>query len=138
MADAGTRHAVESHVKILIDMNLTPQWVTVFASEGWESIHWSDVGSPTARDVEIMEWARRNECIVFTHDLDFSTILGVTNARGPSVIQLRGNDVLPDALAARLIGLIRRFEPELMQGAIVVLDEARSRIRLLPLRPPLD
>ncbi len=83
-----------------------------------------------------MQWARDHNYLVFTHDLDFSAILGVTNADGPSVIQVRGDDVLPSALSARLVDVLRRFATELEHGAILVIDEARSRVRLLPLRPP--
>jgi hypothetical protein len=45
-------------MKILIDMNLPPRWVQVFTNAGFEAIHWSQVGSPTASDREIMTWAR--------------------------------------------------------------------------------
>lgn len=125
-------------MKILIDMNLSPAWVNAFEGEGFQSIHWSSVGSAKSTDREIMQWARDSGFIVFTHDLDFSTILATTDATGPSVVQLRGDDVLPDALSARLIGVLRRFESELQQGAILVIDEARSRVRLLPLRRALE
>jgi predicted nuclease of predicted toxin-antitoxin system len=82
-------------MKILIDMNLSPTWVAFFALNGWEAIHWSAVGDPQATDRVIMQWARSNDAIVFTHDLDFGTILAVTQASGPSVLQVRANDVLP-------------------------------------------
>jgi hypothetical protein len=53
-------------MKILIDMNLPPRWVQWFANAGWEALHWSKVGLPTASDREIMVWARENGYIVFT------------------------------------------------------------------------
>ena len=65
-------------MKILIDMNLPPRWAKVFAGAGWEALHWSQVGAPTASDREIMAWARENGYIVFTHDLDFSALLAAT------------------------------------------------------------
>jgi len=42
-----------------------------------------------------MAWARANGHVVFTHDLDFGTTLALTHAAGPSVIQVRGQNVLP-------------------------------------------
>jgi predicted nuclease of predicted toxin-antitoxin system len=45
-------------LKILVDMNLTPEWVGRLTELGWESVHWSAVGNPKARDAEIMLWAR--------------------------------------------------------------------------------
>ena len=47
-------------MKIVIDMNLSPQWVDVFRTAGHECVHWSKIGSPTAPDREILLWARSN------------------------------------------------------------------------------
>ncbi len=76
-------------MRLLIDMNLSPDWVDIFQQQGWQALHWSDVGDPRAADATIMEWARANGCVVFTHDLDFGTVLATTRAQGPSVIQVR-------------------------------------------------
>jgi len=32
-------------MKIVIDMNLSPQWVEVLKTAGYESVHWSDIGA---------------------------------------------------------------------------------------------
>jgi predicted nuclease of predicted toxin-antitoxin system len=53
-------------MKILIDMNLSPDWVKVLEEAGWESVHWSMVGDMRAPDDVIMSWARENGYIVFT------------------------------------------------------------------------
>jgi predicted nuclease of predicted toxin-antitoxin system len=53
-------------MKLLIDMNLPPRWVQVFSEAGWEAVHWSKMGPPTASDREIMAWAKNNGYIVFT------------------------------------------------------------------------
>jgi predicted nuclease of predicted toxin-antitoxin system len=47
-------------MKILIDMNLSPDWVARFAASDIESVHWSTVGLPNAKDSEIMEFARES------------------------------------------------------------------------------
>jgi predicted nuclease of predicted toxin-antitoxin system len=36
-------------IKILIDMNLPPKWVKIFIAEGWEAVHWSEVGAVDAQ-----------------------------------------------------------------------------------------
>ncbi|MEH2012300.1 DUF5615 family PIN-like protein [Nostoc sp.] len=74
---------------MLLDMNLSPDWVLVLESAGFEAVHWSTIGSPSATDKVIMAWALTNDCIVFTHDLDFGTLLAMTQADAPSVIQVR-------------------------------------------------
>ena len=123
-------------MKILIDMNLPPRWAKVFAAEGWEAFHWSQVGAPTASDREIMAWARNNDYIVFTHDLDFSALLATTQGEGPSVIQVRTQNVLPEAIGKLVIDSLERFRSELDKGAIITIDPHRTRVRILPLRGP--
>ena len=80
-----------------------------------------------------MAWARKNGYVVFTHDLDFSTTLALTHASGPSVLQIRGENVLPDHMGPVVIAALRQYETELATGAIVVVEEKRSRVRVLPL-----
>lgn len=45
-----------------------------------------------------MAYAKANEYIVLTHDLDFSTILAATHGEKPSVVQIRANDVNPGVI----------------------------------------
>ena len=120
-------------MKLLVDMNLSPAWVPLLLSSGFASVHWSTIGDPRAKDSEVMEWARQNQHIVFTHDLDFGTLLANTRSSKPSVIQVRTQDVTPDALGSKLIGVLRQFETALNEGALVTVDERRSRVRVLPL-----
>jgi predicted nuclease of predicted toxin-antitoxin system len=121
-------------MKILIDMNLSPDWTAAFTAANIESVHWSTVGDPQAEDIEIIEYARVNGYVVFTHDLDFGMILALTHAAGPSVIQVRTQDILPSSLASTLISVVRDNESALDQGALIVVDEARARVRILPLQ----
>lgn len=120
-------------MKILIDMNLSPDWVRAFTESDIEADHWSSIGSPSAPDTEILEHAMLNGYVVFTHDLDFGTLLAITHAELPSVIQVRTQDIMPAALAKRIISLILETESFLIGGALVVVDEARARVRILPL-----
>lgn len=120
-------------IRILIDMNLSPQWVNAFIQNGIEAVHWSSLGKLNASDIEISEWARKNEYVIFTHDLDFGTMLALTQEQGPSIIQIRGQNILPETLAIMLIKVIIEYENELSKGALLVVDETRSRIRILPI-----
>jgi len=122
-------------MKILIDMNLPPRWVQVFASDGWEAVHWSLVGAPTASDRVIMAWARENGYVVFTHDMDFSALLAATRGEGPSVIQVRTQNILPEAIGNLVMNAIRKFQSELEKGVILTIDPHRARVRILPLKP---
>lgn len=120
-------------VQILIDMNLSPDWVPLLQRHGWTAIHWSTVGDPRATDRTIVDWAAANGYIVFTHDLDFGTMLALTHATGPSVLQIRAQDVLPDHLESIVIAALRQHDADLASGALVVVDESSCRVRVLPI-----
>jgi len=119
-------------MKLLVDMNLSPDWVTVFEQQGWQALHWATVGDPRAPDSAIMEWARGNGYVVFTHDLDFGTLLATTRVQGPSVIQVRTQDIMPQSLGGRLVPIFRQYASVLERGALVTVDETKSRVRILP------
>src|SRR6266550_8577415 len=120
-------------MKILVDMNLSPDWVTVLTNHGITAVHWSTVGDPRAPDDLIMDWARANGYVVFTHDLDFGAALALTQAEGPTVIQVRTQDVTPEHLEPQVINVLENNSAQLEAGCLIVLDEARSRVRILPL-----
>jgi len=103
------------------------------ARQGWSAVHWSAVGDPHADDSTIMAWARTNHHVVFTHDLDFGTMLALTHATGPSVLQIRGQDVLPEDLGAVVIAALHQYDAALAAGALVVVEMKNSRVRVLPL-----
>ena len=85
-------------------MNLSPDWVERRTQEGWTSVHWSTVGNPRAIDSVILDYARSNGFVVFTHDLDHGAILATTKALAPSVLQIRAQDI------TRSPGSARRFD----------------------------
>ena len=70
---------------------------------------------------------------MFTHDLDFGTMLALSGASGPSVLQVRCLNVLPEAIGPLELALLRTYANEIEQGALVVADERRERVRILPL-----
>jgi predicted nuclease of predicted toxin-antitoxin system len=115
-------------------MNLASDWVEVLRRNQFDAVHWSQVGDPRATDLTIMQWARDNGHVVFTHDLDFGTVLALTQSTGPSVVQVRAADVMPVAIEAPVVRALRQFAAHLEAGAIVVVDPHRSRVRLLPIK----
>jgi predicted nuclease of predicted toxin-antitoxin system len=120
-------------MKLLIDMNLSPAWVKELQSQGWQAVHWSSTGAPAAMDRTIMDWAREHGYIVFTHDLDFGAVLAVTRATGPSVIQVRTQDVMSKHLGPLLASILSQHQSVLEKGVLLIVDEAKARVRLLPL-----
>ena len=121
-------------MKLLVDMNLSPRWIGFLTHAGIEAAHWSTLGASSAPDLEIMAYASANNYAVLTHDLDFSAILAATHGEKPSVIQIRAEDISPEAIGNQILIALRQMATELEEGALLTIDPNRTRIRVLPLR----
>ncbi|TVQ89006.1 MAG: hypothetical protein EA400_08250 [Chromatiaceae bacterium] len=73
-------------MKIILDMNIPEAWGDFLRDAGYEAIHWSRIGDIRADDDAIVAWAREHGHVIFTHDLDFGSLLFTTNATAPSVL----------------------------------------------------
>ena len=121
-------------MRLLIDMNLTPRWVSFLQNSGHEAVHWSTIGSRSAKDSQICDHARKYGFVLLTNDLDFPQILAHTKGAAPSVMLLRGEPLVPEARGSALLGALQDCEVELNLGAIVTLDWSdKPRARVLPL-----
>jgi predicted nuclease of predicted toxin-antitoxin system len=120
-------------MRLLVDMNMSPDLCVRFREVGYEAVHWSAIGAANAPDKVLMEYAKTNGLVVLTHDLDFGAILAATRAEGPSVVQIRTEDVMSERFVALVSATLTRFETELSAGALVIVDESRSRVRVLPM-----
>lgn len=81
-----------------------------------------------------MAYAALHGFVVLTHDLDFSAILAASEDDCPSVVQVRAEDVSPEAIGEQVTAALRETETELDAGISVTIDPGRTRIRLLPLQ----
>lgn len=120
-------------MKILVDMNLSPLWIDTFSEHGLEAVHWSEIGDSRAKDFELMGWARMRGYIVFTNDLDFGHLLALTHAAGPSVIQVRSKDLLPESIGPVVLRSLQENQEVLRSGALIVIDPEGFRVRILPI-----
>ncbi len=120
-------------MKLLIDMNLSPNWVTFLSGAGFVASHWTTLGAVDASDNEIMDFARDNDFIVLTHDLDFGAILAATHGEKPSVVQIRADDLATVTIGAVVVSALKQLAADLEAGALVTIDPNRTRLRLLPL-----
>jgi predicted nuclease of predicted toxin-antitoxin system len=133
MESRGGRGAAGFGVRLIVDMNLSPEWVQYLQNRGFDATHWSTVGPSDAQDREIMRWARDNGHVVLTHDLDFGLLLAHTKDSGPSVVQARVQDVSTEALGATVVTALQVHRAILERGALMTIDPSRTRIRILPI-----
>lgn len=101
---------------------------------GFEAVHWSTLGAPDATDEAIMAHAARQGLVVLTHDLDFGAILAATGGAKPSVVQIRADNLSPDVIGEQIVAALKQASSDLAEGALLSVDTARTRLRLLPLR----
>jgi predicted nuclease of predicted toxin-antitoxin system len=120
-------------MKLLLDMNVSPSLGERLERRGHDVVHWVTVGDPRAPDAEVMSHARAQGRVVVTHDLDFGAALALTRSTGPSVVQLRVQDVLSEPFERTLADVLSVHEDALTAGALIVVDPRRLRVRVLPL-----
>jgi predicted nuclease of predicted toxin-antitoxin system len=119
-------------MKLLVDMNLSPDWVSLLSSHGWETCHWSTIGPGNAPDTVLMTWAREHQQVVLTQDLDFSQLLYTTRESGPSVVLLRMDNEFDAAARDHVCSAIALAEASLTAGALLTISGHRVRLRHLP------
>lgn len=120
-------------MRIVVDMCLPPALAVALEEAGHEAVHWSMVGDVMASDADIAAWARLNERIILTHDLDFGDLLFASQDRSPSVVIVREKDTGVDRLLQPVLHVLAQFGPELSDGALIAMTVNMARVRRLPL-----
>jgi len=120
-------------MKLLIDVNLPARWAQYLIEAGFEAVHWSQFGSTSAPDGEIIAKAKAEGYVILTRDLDFGTIMFFARTDKPSIVQVRAKDARPEFIGADVVSALRQAEKELEEGALLTIDPQRSRLTFLPL-----
>lgn len=87
-----------------------------------------------AADRRLTEKARADERIVLTFDLDFGEILALGVVDRPSVVIFRLEDERAVSVNRRLEAVLSEQSKALEHGALILVEDARYRVRLLPIR----
>lgn len=125
-------------MKFLLDSNLSHRVAQLLCDAGLDAVHVRDKGLQHATDLVIMEFARQHAFVLVSEDTDFGELLARQRSATPSFVLLRTYEPLtPDEQAAVLLANLPRFRADLDQGAIVVIERSRLRVRRLPVLPPI-
>jgi len=120
-------------LRFLADMNISPSTVSELKDKGWDISRVSDVLSGSAKDQDILSFARDRNLILITQDLDFSAHLAVSGHTRPSVITLRLEAPHPHLVTLRLLEVVAALGSELEEGVVASVDESSVRYRTLPI-----
>lgn len=107
-------------MKFLVDNALSPIVAEGLRQRGHDAMHVRDYGLQAADDETIFERAKQEERVL----------------RGdskPSFVLFRGGPCRPASQQALLLMNLPSIEQALDRGSVVVLDDARIRIRPLPI-----
>ena len=115
-------------------MGVAALTVTALRKLGHDVVHAREAGYQTLLDAEILAHARTQSRIVVTFDLDFGDLLAAAGESLPSVVLVRTHNQRAESVTPRVLDVAARFARELEAGALIVVEDARVRLRRLPLR----
>jgi predicted nuclease of predicted toxin-antitoxin system len=120
-------------VRLLLDENLQRQITVVLAAAGHDVVHVADRGLLGQPDEVIMGAAVDEQRTLVTADTDFGALLALSGTPVPSVLLLRRGERRANQRATQILEALEVGADALESGALVVAEQARVRIRRLPM-----
>ena len=121
-------------MRFLADAGISPRTVEFLRRRGHDAVHVRELAMQRAADRRLTEKARADERIVLTFDLDFGEILALGVVDRPSVVIFRLEDERAVSVNRRLEAVLSEQSKALEHGALILVEDARYRVRSLPIR----
>ena len=120
-------------MRFLADMGVAIRVVEWLRDEGYDARHLREEELQRLPDDQIFRKAVAENRVVLTFDLDFGEIVASSGRQKVSVVLFRLQNTRTPHVIERLKAALQEAGPALEQGAVVVVEESRFRIRRLPI-----
>ncbi len=120
-------------MRFLADMGISQVVVAWLQAQGHEPTHLRDEGLHRLENGEIVTKAFREPRVILTWDLDFTEILALSGRHQVSAVIFRLVNTRSAHVIERFARVLQESAQDLEDGAIISVEEARHRVRLLPL-----
>jgi len=115
-------------IKILTDENISPKVVKFIKEQGIDVLDTKEQNWHGKEDEELLKIAFRERRFILTHDSDFGTLAINGRKEYYGFIYFRLKNVNPRNII-KICKHLLNLNPEIFPGSILVVEEARVRIR---------
>jgi len=122
-------------MRLLADMGISQQVCRWLREAGHDVVHLRDQRLHRLPNGEIFQKAVTERRVLLTFDLDFGEILAGAGSEVVSVIVFRLRNTRASHVIQRLQAVLAESAEALDEGAVVVVEETRHRVRRLPMTP---
>lgn len=122
-------------MRFLVDASLSPVVAQRLIEAGHDAAHVGEDLRLDASDDEILDHAAGEDRVIVAADTDFGELLARRTAVESSLILFRRRTHRrPADQTALILAHLPDVAHDLREGAVVIIEEARIRVRRLPLR----
>jgi len=123
-----------NNIKLIGDMNISPETIAYLQERGWNIIRVSEVLPANTSDQEILDFAKKNNRVIITQDLDFSMLIALQGYQQPSLITLRLSSSNIDFVNQKLLEVLNLWQDQINQGIALTVEDQKIRLRNLPIK----
>ena len=120
-------------MRFLADMGVSGRVVEWLRAVGHDALHLREQGLHRLPDEAVFAKAAAEKRILLTFDLDFGEILALSQGRPGSVVLFRLRNTRTPHVIERLEKVLEHCAAPLEEGAVVVVEDARHRLRRMPI-----
>ena len=123
-------------MRFLADMGVSTKVVDWLRAQGHDAVHLQEQGLHRSKDPAVLAKAIAESRVQLAFDLDFGEIIALSHGKAAAVILFRLRNARADNVIVRLREVLHTSADVLGRGVVIVVEETRHRVRLLPIGRP--